>query len=211
MSSARLLKLDRFALRQFNNPSYSGTRIFYDPELFEQRVNVYYQERSALEVEFRDTPALVQGYAEFCKHLFMPNFTGARVSVLNITDENERLLRTRYEARTEKELPVLVRYFPLSLVGGSESLSIARYLDVILYSREQCIKEALALGEDPPEEPAPWRIISVKAQDEPYETPMQPITIMRNAILSEGGSGVPLNRHLYMQAVEYWKSRATVI
>ena len=29
----------------------------------------------------------------------------------------------------------------------------------------------------------PWGIISVKAQDEDYETPMQPITIMRNSLV----------------------------
>ena len=31
---------------------------------------------------------------------------------------------------------------------------------------------------------APWGIISVKAQDEDFETPMQPITIMRNSLVS---------------------------
>jgi hypothetical protein len=211
MSAGRLLRLDKFVLRQFHNPSYTGTRIFYDPELFEEKVNEYYRERLALEVEFRDKPALVQGYADFCKHLFVPNFTGARLSTLQITEANEHLLRTRYEARTEKELPVLVRYFPLELMGGAESFPVARYLDIILYSREQCIKEALAMGEDPPKEPAPWRVVSVKAQDEPYETPMQPITIMRNAILTEGGSGVPFDRELYLHAVEYWKTRAVAI
>ena len=30
---------------------------------------------------------------------------------------------------------------------------------------------------------APWGIISVKAQDEDYETPMQPVTIMRNSLV----------------------------
>jgi hypothetical protein len=33
--------------------------------------------------------------------------------MLKITKENEHLLRSLYEARTEKELPVLRRYFPL--------------------------------------------------------------------------------------------------
>lgn len=28
---------------------------------------------------------------------------------------------------------------------------------------------------------APWGIISIKAQDEDFELPMQPITMMRNA------------------------------
>jgi len=211
MATSSFLKLDRFVLRQFNNPAHSGTRIFFEPQLFEDKLNEYYRERLALELEFRDKPALVQGYADFCKHLFIPNFTNARVSVWKITPENEILLRTKYDARTEKEVPVLIRYFPLEKIGGYESLPVARYLDIILYSREQCIKEALAMAEKPPEDPAPWRVVSIKAQDEPYETPMQPITIMRNAILTEGGSSVPFDRQLYLQAVEFWSSRAIVM
>jgi len=141
-------------------PAHSGTRIFFEPQLFEDKLNEYYRERLALELEFRDKPALVQGYADFCKHLFIPNFTNARVSVWKITPENEILLRTKYDARTEKEVPVLIRYFPLEKIGGYESLPVARYLDIILYSREQCIKEALAMAEKPPEDPAPWRVVS---------------------------------------------------
>ena len=52
----------------------------------------------------------------------------------------------------------------------------ARYLDVILYSCEQLLKEYEAMpskgrGTQLPD--APWGIISVKAQDEDHETPMQ--------------------------------------
>lgn len=38
-------------------------------------------------------------------------------------------------------------------------------------------------------------IVSIKPSDVPYETPMDPITIMRNALGKEhGGSGVPLDK-----------------
>lgn len=38
-------------------------------------------------------------------------------------------------------------------------------------------------------------IVSVKFEDEKKETPMDPITMMRNALgKAEGGSGVPLDR-----------------
>ena len=52
----------------------------------------------------------------------------------------------------------------------------AKFLDIILYSREQLSKEYEAMpskgeGADLPD--APWGIISVKAQDEDHETPMQ--------------------------------------
>lgn len=52
----------------------------------------------------------------------------------------------------------------------------AKFLDVILYSREQLVKEYEAMpGKGSPKAlpAAPWGIISIKAQDEDYETPMQ--------------------------------------
>lgn len=93
----------------------------------------------------------------------------------------------------------------------------AKFLDIILYSREQLVKEyeampskGAAAGGDLPD--APWGIISVKAQDEPFETPMQPITMLRNALgREEGGSGVPLDRAAYDKSVEYWETHATIV
>lgn len=39
-----------------------------------------------------------------------------------------------------------------------------------------------------------------------YELPMQPITMMRNALGKEhGGSGVPLDFAKYMDSVNFWK------
>lgn len=37
---------------------------------------------------------LAEGYAPFCKHVFVPNFTGAQLSTLRITKDNEHLLRS---------------------------------------------------------------------------------------------------------------------
>jgi len=56
----------------------------------------------------------------------------------------------------------------------------------------------------------PSGIISVKAQDEEFELPMQPITMLRNTLVDEGGSGVALNREAYMASVSFWQSHATV-
>ena len=53
---------------------------------------------------------------------------------------------------------------------------------------------------------------SIKAQDEDYETPMQPITMLRNALgKEEGGSGVPLDRDKYNASVAYWSKHAVVV
>jgi Protein of unknown function (DUF3228) len=98
-------------------------------EEFEHIVNARYQESS-----------LKEGYAPFCKHLFILNdFTQAKVNVLKITTENEMHVRSCYEARNEKELPVLQRYFPRALIK-EDDLPVAKYLDLILYSREQIEK-----------------------------------------------------------------------
>lgn len=52
-----------------------------------------------------DEAALTDGYAPFCKHLFVVNdFTDAQANVLPITPENEACLRTKYEARNDKEV-----------------------------------------------------------------------------------------------------------
>ena len=87
-------------------------------------------------------------------------------------------------------------------------LLAARYLGLILYSRAQIRKENAAMGEDSGSD-APWGIVSVKAQDVASELPMQPITMMRNALgADEGGSGVPLDADKYRESVAYWAAHA---
>jgi len=180
--------------------AYGGTIFVIGMEEFARIVNERYLEEN-----------LKDGYAPFCKHLFIENdFTDARVNVLPITKENEHLLRTEYVARNDKELPVLQRFFPKELVG--DDLPKAKYLDLILYSREQINKEneAMNKGKDP-NETAPWGIVSIKAQDVNHELPMTPITAMRNALgKEEGGSGIPIDRCAYMEAYKYWNSNANI-
>jgi hypothetical protein len=58
---------------------------------------------------------------------------------------------------------------------------------------------------------APWGIISVKGQLCDYELPMQPITMMRNALgVSEGGSGIPLDREKYRESVAFWTEHVAI-
>lgn len=57
----------------------------------------------------------------------------------------------------------------------------------------------------------PWGIVYIKAQAENFETPMAPITMLRNALgKAEGGSGVPFDRAAYDASLLYWKTHATV-
>jgi hypothetical protein len=205
-ASTNQLVIDPFCHRQFvENPAsrtYGGTVFDITMEEFTKIVNERYSQ-----------DRLKDGYAPFCKHLFVPNdFTNAKVNVLKITDDNHHLLRTQYEARNDKELPVLVRFFPKELVVSIDRpLPTAKFLDLILYSREQINKENEAQGQEANPETAPWGIVSIKAQDVDFELPMTPITCMRNALgKEEGGSGIPLDRKAYMESVDYWKDHANI-
>jgi len=171
-------------------------------------VNAYYTKNGG-------EASLKEGYAPFCKHLFVPNvlsndggfWSDVNVGALTITEENAHLLRSGYEARTPKELPVLSRWFPLDSAG---KLPTATWLDIILYSREQIDKENAAMNNESGSR-APWGIVSIKGQDVDFELPMQPITVMRNALGAEhGGSGVELKREKYIEAFEYWKDHAVI-
>ena len=194
--------LDAFAIRQWDDARYSGTRISCDKAAFVRKVQ---------EAHSSGRAPLVDGYAPFCKHVFVPNFVGAKVGNVEITEANAHLLKSGYSARSEAELAILTRWFQASDVEAPE----ATHLDVILYSREQLELEragGASKGARPPLPNAPWGIISIKAQNEDYETPMQPITMMRNALgREEGGSGVPLEREKYNASVEYWRTHAPIV
>lgn len=111
-------------------------------------------------------------------------------------------------SRTEKEFSVLDRWIP------KERLSVptAKYLDIILYSREQVRKECEEMNDEfTLSDGVEWGIVSIKPQDQNYETPMQPITIFRNALgKNEGGSGVPLVREKYNESVAFWQDHVSV-
>ena len=103
----------------------------------------------------------------------------------------------------------MTRWFRKEAVGKRPP---AKFLDIILYSREQIEKENASRGGAAAEkETAPWGIVSIKAQDTDSELPMAPITMMRNALGKEyGGSGVPLKHEDYKASVAYWKDHAPV-
>jgi hypothetical protein len=46
-----------------------------------------------LQMHFLSLILCHHSYAPFCKHLFVPNFTGAKVGAVTITDSNKHLLR----------------------------------------------------------------------------------------------------------------------
>jgi hypothetical protein len=139
---------------------------------------------------------VLDGYAPFCKLHVHRNWTSTRCLTVPITQANQHLLRSGYEARNSSELPVLVRWFE-----GVEP-PVAGYLVAILYSSEQLAKEGSPIE-------AEWGIVGCMYTSEPAEVPMAPITMLRNALgVAEGGSGVPLDREAYRRAVDYWSTHA---
>ena len=150
------------------------------------------------EAHLNATPPLrdLEGYAPFCRLHVHRNWTSTRCLTVPITDANRPLLRSAYEARSREELPVLVRWFE-----GVEP-PVADYLVVILYSAGQLAREGSPIDAD-------WGVVGCMYTAEPEETPMAPITMMRNALgVEEGGSGVPVDRAAYARAVAFWDAHA---
>ena len=226
----RFVSMDPFCFRQFEDP-LKLSFVSADKEAFVARVNEYIAANGG-EACLRD------GYAPFCKHVFMPNdasLTQARATTVRLVPELEPAVRTAYEARTAKELPVLVRFLPRAAMPAPGP-PVATFLDIILYDRTQLDKENAAMhvgakqgegeeggasggdggaaayaasavgGSD-----TPWGIVSVKAQDVDVELPMNPATMLRNALgKEEGGSGVALERDAYLAAVQFWQEHVSV-
>jgi hypothetical protein len=72
----------------------------------------------------------------------VPNFAEVLCGYTEITPETKPLVESCYEARTEKELAVLIEYIDHRKMPPPK----ATWLDVILYSREQIIAENIAMG-----------------------------------------------------------------
>ena len=182
-----------FARRQLA-PGFGGTRLTTDQMEHCRRL-------AELSVEMGlDKP----GYAPFCREVKTGLVEGVESSLALVTPENEHLLRCVYESRRDTELPVLVRYF----VGMARVP--AHHLNIILYSREQLVKEAAARGEVS-DFTADWGIVTVNAEPDAVDSPIPPITMMRNALgAAEGGSGVALDHEAYRASVDYWSRYAQI-
>ncbi len=187
------IALTSFALRNWE-PGTSGTRIVgIEPEALVTQCNA----------AMKNGASLVPGYAPFCKHLFLKNTSPTRCGFAKITDENRSLLRSGYEARREGELAVLGRWFE------DIDATVAEWLDVILYSHDQLMREAEDFPEDVAE--CEWGIVSILGTLVAAEPPMPPITQLRNALgPAEGGSGIAIDPVAYEKAVAFWQDHAPV-
>jgi len=220
------IKITDFALRHFDK-TFGGTKILdTTPEKFESVINNYLNwidlnackkgKNLAEIMDWDETQFIIHdGYAPFCKLVAITNFTDARVGSLPITLENYQYLRSGYSARRDSELPVFSRWFELP-IGKPK----ATWLVLVLYSKEQIDKEGKenhisklqpsSFDEYIPLD-ADWGIVAILGQSHSNEEPMKPETMIRNALgISEGGSGVPLDREKYLASVDFWSCNATV-
>jgi len=197
------IKITDFAKRHFDS-KFGGTKILDStPEDFERILSLSISALNLLPTNEYSTERIIPGYADFCKLVVLKNFTDARTGTLPITLDNYQYLRTGFSSRTEKELPVMDRWFDLPL-----STPKAKYLVVVLYSKEQLDKERKE-GEE--EFIGDWGAVAILGQMSSNEEPMKPITMMRNALgIEEGGSGVPIDREAYKKSVDFWSNNATV-
>jgi hypothetical protein len=97
--AGEVMYLDGFATRQWDDPSYQGTKICFDKSEFVRRVHEYHAQGMPL----------VDGYAPFCKHVFVPNFVGAKAGNVVISEDNKGAIECAYESRRPEELAVLSR------------------------------------------------------------------------------------------------------
>jgi hypothetical protein len=186
-----------FAKRHLK-PDFGGTRLTSDQMKLCRSITE----------DLLNVGASKEGYAPFCRTVSVHSSQIPDVlsPVVRINEYNEHYLRTEYRARAENELPVLVRYFTNEEVRRSP----AHHLNVILYSREQLEAEDKATGQSDFLDAA-WGIVAVNAEPSEVDSPMPPITMMRNALgKAEGGSGFPLDHNKYLEAVRYWSTHAQV-
>lgn len=212
------IKITSFGKRHFD-PKFSGTKITdKTPEYVEIQLG------EEIENGFIKT---IDGYAPFCKLIAIDNFTNAKVGSMRIDMSNYQYIRHGYSSRTEQELAVLSRWFELPIPAP-----LARCLVFVVYSRAQLLKEHKATEKKKQKEfkkqnpkskyvPTPfefesdksvkWGVVAILGQTHNNEEPMQPQTMMRNALgPTEGGSGVPLDREKYLESVEFWSKNAIV-
>jgi len=201
------VRVTDFAERHFQeNP---GTTILsHTPREFEEVIKAPYDIEPGKRMWWRSA------YNGFCYYMSIPNFTDARVSTLPIKG-NEQYLKSEYTQRRPEELPYLSRH--LEMPQGFEPPK-AKWLTLILYTREQIQKEAEAYpGEfknpftDVEGEFSYYGIVGIQAVSEPIVEPMTPYTMVRNALGQKwGGNGQDIDEKYIRDAAEYWNKHALI-
>jgi len=204
-----------FVLRQFKE-DFTGTNLSkYDKDYILDKIREKYNKLFDVRIDHIHGVKLSDGYAPFCKLLFIENFTEVRTGTMPITMDNERFLQSDYKSRRPGEKKVLTRFLNIPSCLKHE-IPVSKYLMVILYDKNQIDSENIKFwekngGDKPHEFEYDYGIVSINAQMIDYEEPMNPITMMRNALgEEEGGSGKLIDNDEYEKSVEFWSKNAIV-
>lgn len=199
------IELTNFAKRHFNK-TFVGTKILdMTPQEFTETVS-----RKAI---FSKS---IEGYADFCKLVFIKNdFTDTKTGTMKLGLNNLQYLRSGYSSRRKEELETLSRWLEIP----REFIPRAEYICVVLYSREQLLKEheTMPLEEFELSDKCEWGIVSIMGQMYNEEEPMTPQTFLRNYMPIEfGGSGMiyPVDKEDfnkdYKRSIDFWKNNASL-
>lgn len=226
------IQLTKFVQRQWD-AKFAGTKmngIWQDT--FIESVNhahsVLYSE------SFRGYSQLVNAKDKHCKYLYIrnDNFPTIKKAVIKIDHTIYPYIQSGYSSRTAEELAVLSRW--VAFPPNSYVLPTAEYIGLVLYTREQLLKEHNEMfpPEDykvpvtpwsdkgiavmgPPEfeltEECEYGIVAIMGLQRPEMDPMPPITHLRNALGgAEGGNGIPIDKEEYEKSVKFWSENILV-
>jgi uncharacterized protein YunC (DUF1805 family) len=198
--------MKKIILTDFFIETSTKNNLFYDYDLdsLQKYINEFFNLSCKSNETSRENYSckLQDGYASFCKLLFIENPTKATPFYIKREPFVYPYIRTEYNARTENELPVLIEYAKIPW-----KLESAKYLMVILYDKKQLEKEAGHEINNNFE----YGVVGIRSVNEMIEPPLPPITIMRNSLgIEHGGSGVSINKQEYLNSVKFWSENITV-
>lgn len=204
------IEYTNFVLRQFD-PKFAGTKLnIENKDNILDNINYYYdltQAKFGINSGKIVSYKFENSYQDFCKYLIIENHLDKNIKagVTELTLEKYPFIRTGYSSRTPEELPVLSRWLELPSCFEKPK---ANYLVLVLYTREQLLKEHIdnnSVNDFELSDECEYGIVAVLGTLEPKADPMPPITIMRNALgTEEGGNGAKLDHSLYKESVEFW-------
>ena len=191
-----VIALTQSSMQHFDT-KFAGTIVPIKPNDFIEIVNKHIN-------TIPDNMAIFEGgSASHEKHLWMPNFVGAKAEIARITDQNRKYLRSGYEAPMNGDLPILTRWFESVMPPE------AAYLNIVLYSSAQLKLEADEQNNSDIIT-TPWGIVAIRAEVARSGTPLKPMTIVRNAIrAAEDGAPFALDHEEYLESVLFWEKHAT--
>lgn len=227
------IEITKFVERQWD-AKFAGTKMFgIDKEKFIDLVNIEYtQYNQGFANCFSDNCCYVQ-HSSFCSYFYINNkfqhnylCPTIKTAVIPIDHTIYPYIQSGYSSRTSDELPVLSRWvhFP----HKSYELPIANTIGLVLYTREQLLKEhnemfppadyqvtntpwtdkGIAVMEQPKFElsdDCEFGIVAIMGLNTAEMDPMPPMTHLRNALgTKEGGNGTPINREEYQKSVDFW-------